>query len=73
MMNVLIVHESMFGNTRQIASAIADGMRDAAAQSGDVQVVHVDVVADGGGRVVDVDDPDVAALARAAAHPVGDG
>jgi len=42
MMNVLIVHESMFGNTRQIASAIADGMRDAAAQSGDVQVVHVD-------------------------------
>jgi hypothetical protein len=42
MMNVLIVHESMFGNTRQVASAIADGMRDATAQGGDVQVVHVD-------------------------------
>lgn len=42
MMNVLIVHESMFGNTRQIASAIAEGMRADAAQSGDVRVVHVD-------------------------------
>lgn len=42
MMNVLIVHESMFGNTRQVASAIADGMREGTAHGGDVRVVHVD-------------------------------
>ena len=41
MMNVLIVHESMFGNTHQIASAIAEGMRQGRAD-GDVRVVHVD-------------------------------
>ena len=40
-MNVLIVHESMFGNTHQIASAIAEGMREGRA-AGDVRVVHVD-------------------------------
>ena len=40
-MNVLIVHESMFGNTHQIASAIAEGMRQGGAD-GDVRVVHVD-------------------------------
>ncbi len=43
MMNVLIVHESMFGNTREIASAIADGLRRGRpAEDGDVSLVHVD-------------------------------
>jgi len=40
-MSVLIVHESMFGNTHQIASAIAEGLRQGRAD-GDVRVVHVD-------------------------------
>ena len=43
MMNVLIVHESMFGNTREIASAIADGLRRGRpVEDGDVRLVHVD-------------------------------
>jgi hypothetical protein len=43
MMNVLIVHESMFGNTRAIASAIADGMRRGRpVEDGRVRLVHVD-------------------------------
>ncbi|GAA2740694.1 flavodoxin family protein [Terrabacter aerolatus] len=41
-MNVLIVHESMFGNTRQIASAIAEGVRAGTTPGGEVRVVHVD-------------------------------
>lgn len=36
-MKIVIVYESMFGNTRQIAEAIADGVRDAAL----VSVVNV--------------------------------
>ncbi len=35
-MNALVVYESLYGNTRKVADAIADGLRDAA---------HVDVVA----------------------------
>ena len=43
MMNVLIVHESMFGNTREVASAIADGLRRGRpVEDGDVRLVHVD-------------------------------
>src|SRR3954466_14624529 len=43
MMNVLIVHESMFGNTREIASAIAAGLRRGRpVEDGDVRLVHVD-------------------------------
>jgi len=42
-MNVLIVHESMFGNTHEIASAIADGLRQGRSPGdGDVRLVHVD-------------------------------
>src|SRR3954451_16394301 len=42
MMNVLIVHESMFGNTREIASAIAAGLRRGRpVEGGDVRLVHV--------------------------------
>lgn len=49
-MNVLMVHESLFGNTREVATAIAEGLRDRAqdrAQDGapeadDVRLVHVD-------------------------------
>ena len=29
-MRVVIVYESLFGNTRQVAEAIAEGIRDAA-------------------------------------------
>lgn len=36
-MKIVIVYESMFGNTRQVAEAIADGVRDAAL----VSVVNV--------------------------------
>jgi len=43
MKNVLIVHESMFGNTHEIASAIADGLRGGRpTEDGDVRLVHVD-------------------------------
>ena len=43
MMNVLIVHESMFGNTHAIASAIADGLHDGRSPGdGDVRLVHVE-------------------------------
>ena len=43
MMNVLIVHESMFGNTREIADAIAKGLRHGRAPGDDgVRVVKVD-------------------------------
>jgi hypothetical protein len=35
-MNALVVYESLYGNTRKVADAIAEGLRDAA---------HVDVVA----------------------------
>ncbi|CAN7186213.1 flavodoxin/nitric oxide synthase [Terrabacter sp. LjRoot27] len=43
MKNVLIVHESMFGNTHEIAAAIADGLRRGRpTEDGDVQLVHVD-------------------------------
>ena len=42
-MNVLIVHESMFGNTREIASAIAEGLRQGRVPGDEeVRVVHVD-------------------------------
>jgi hypothetical protein len=42
-MNVLIVHESMFGNTHEVASAIADGLRQGRSpDDGDVRLVHVD-------------------------------
>ena len=43
MMNVLIVHESMFGNTREIAAAIAAGLRRGRPE-GDrsVRLVHVE-------------------------------
>ncbi|WP_330475140.1 flavodoxin family protein [Terrabacter sp. C0L_2] len=42
MMNVLIVHESLFGNTHEIASAIAEGLREGRApDAGDVRLVHV--------------------------------
>jgi hypothetical protein len=43
MMNVLIVHESMFGNTREIAAAIAAGLRRGRPPGDDgVRLVHVD-------------------------------
>src|SRR4051812_20853080 len=43
MMNVLIVHESMFGNTRTIASAVADGLHQGRSpDDGAVRLVHVD-------------------------------
>ena len=42
MMNVLIVHESMFGNTQEIAGAIAAGMRLGRPPEDDVRLVHVD-------------------------------
>lgn len=43
MMNVLIVHESMFGNTREIAAAIAAGLRRGRHPGDDgVRLVHVD-------------------------------
>jgi hypothetical protein len=38
-MRALVVYESMFGNTRDIASAVADGLRTA----GDVETVEVGV------------------------------
>lgn len=46
-MNVLIVHESLFGNTRQVAEAIAEGLRQGRAPAegpdrGGVRLVHVD-------------------------------
>jgi hypothetical protein len=42
-MNVLIVHESMFGNTREIAEAVAAGVRRGGpAGDGGVRLVHVD-------------------------------
>jgi flavodoxin-like protein len=48
-MNALVVYESLYGNTRQIADAIAEGLRDTA---------HVDVVAvgDASASVVDTAD-----------------
>ena len=43
MMTVLIVHESMFGNTREIAAAIAAGLRRGRRPGDDVvRLVHVD-------------------------------
>jgi hypothetical protein len=43
MMNVLIVHESMFGNTREIAAAIAAGLRRGRPEDDrSVRLVHVD-------------------------------
>jgi flavodoxin len=41
-MNALVVHESMYGNTQQIANAIAEGIADRAA----VTVVRVDHLSD---------------------------
>lgn len=42
-MNVLIVHESLFGNTHQVAEAIAEGLRQGRAPDADaVGLVHVD-------------------------------
>jgi hypothetical protein len=42
-MNVLIVHESMFGNTREIAEAVAAGVRRGRPGAEDaVRLVHVD-------------------------------
>ncbi|MEW1952400.1 flavodoxin/nitric oxide synthase [Terrabacter sp. NPDC080008] len=40
-MNVLIVHESLFGNTRHVAEAIAEGVREGRAPAS-VSLVHVD-------------------------------
>lgn len=34
-MSVLVVYESMFGNTKSIAEAVADGLREALTQRGD--------------------------------------
>jgi flavodoxin len=43
MMNVLIVHESMFGNTREVAAAIAAGLRRGRPPGDEgVTLVHVD-------------------------------
>jgi hypothetical protein len=41
-MRCLIVHESMFGNTEQIATAIAAGLTDAGAEVTLAEVGHVD-------------------------------
>ena len=42
-MNVLIVHESLFGNTREVAAAIAEGLRQGRAPDADaVRLVPVD-------------------------------
>lgn len=42
-MNTLIVHESLFGNTREVADAIATALADARPPGDDVvRVVHVD-------------------------------
>lgn len=41
-MSVLIVHESMFGNTHEVAEAIAGGLRRGRAPDDGVRVVRVD-------------------------------
>ncbi len=43
-MKWLIIYDSAYGNTAQIAQAIGDGLRDAASAPDDVKVVHVGAV-----------------------------
>ena len=40
-MNVLVIYDSVYGNTEQIARAIGDGLSDTAGASGSVEVVKV--------------------------------
>ena len=52
-MTVLVVYESMFGNTEAIAQAVAEGMRRAAQQSPPGQPVRVVPVAEAPSRIAD--------------------
>lgn len=63
-MRALIVYESMFGSTRDIARAIADGLRPAAA----VDVVGVE---DAPGTLGEVGDDVSMLIVGAPAHPFG--